>query len=155
MCNHCIERVYFFVIPVFLSTILFLTGCDIKPLPEKQTEKPLTIKDSIQLLYNYNLSKAAYKITFLEFGSVGCRECKKMEEVLQEVKDKFGKDVNVIFYDVRLKNNKSICDYYNIKMIPMQVLLNFEGTEVFRHLGFYPADSLKIQFDIILNKQKL
>lgn len=132
---------------VLFAVIVFLTGCGNQTSKESQSVKPLTIKDSILLLYNYKLNNSGYKITFLEFGSVGCRECKKMETVMEEIKKMFGEEVNVVFYDVRLKNNKAICDHFNIKMIPVQILLDNEGVETFRHVGFFPADSLSLQIE--------
>lgn len=148
--KHSISSDNIVVVVLALTLIIVLSGCGNQTSQETKSQQPLTIKDSIQMKYNYTQNNANYKITFLEFGSVGCRECKKMEGVMQEVKENYGKDVNVVFNDVRLKCNKSICDYYNIKMIPVQILLNNEGLEVFRHLGFYSADSLKPQFDKIL-----
>jgi len=61
--------------------------------------KPLSIADSINILYNYTLQSNTYKITFLEFGSKGCIECKKMEKVMEEVKTKYKNKVNVVFYN--------------------------------------------------------
>lgn len=105
-----------------------------------------TIKDSIKSLYNFSSQNTAYNLTFLEFGATTCRECKKMEEVMKKVKEKY-KNVNVIFYNVRKKENNKMVDYFGIQMIPVQILLDKNGTECFRHLGYYPFDSLKSEFN--------
>ena len=108
--------------------------------------KPLNIADSINILYNYKLQSNTYKMTFLEFGSKGCIECKKMEKVMDEVKLKYKNSVNVVFYNVRNKENKKIVEYFGIQMIPVQVLLDSNGKECFRHIGYYSFNELSIQF---------
>lgn len=107
---------------------------------------PKSIKDSVDFLYNYSNQNTAYKLTFLEFGATTCRECKKMEEVMKEVKEKYN-TVNVVFYNVRNKENKSLVEYFKIEMIPVQVLLDKNGKECFMHLGYYSLDSLIIEFN--------
>jgi thioredoxin-related protein len=43
--------------------------------------------------------------------------------------------VNVVFTNVRLKESKNIMDFFGVITIPMQVLLDGEGKEFFRHNG--------------------
>ena len=100
----------------------------------------------IDSLFNSTNNKKPYSLTFLEFGSTGCIECKKMEKVLEEVKLKYKNKVNVLFYNVTKKENKKISAYYKIQMIPVQVLLDKNGKEFFRHLGFYSFEDLIKQF---------
>jgi thioredoxin 1 len=111
----------------------------------------LSVADSLDLLYNYQKNKSTYKLTFLEFGSVGCVECKKMEKVMQQVRTRYNDRVNVVFYDVRMKENKKIVKHYGVEMIPVQVLLDRNGTEYFRHTGYFSPDSLAIKFNEHLN----
>ncbi len=80
------------------------------------------------------------KITFLELGSKTCIPCKQMEKVLESVKEKYGDQIEVIFYDVKIE--KEMSKKYKIKMIPTQVFLDENGKEIHRHVGFYPEAKL-------------
>jgi len=85
-------------------------------------------------------TKITPKITFLELGSTTCIPCKQMEKVLESVREKYGDQIDVIFYDV--KNEKEITKKYKIKMIPTQVFLDENGNEIHRHVGFYPEEKI-------------
>lgn len=74
--------------------------------------------------------------TLLELGSVGCSACAKMEPVLESVKEAYTTKANVVFHDVR--KNPDIARKYGIRVIPTQIFLNADGTEAFRHEGFFP-----------------
>ena len=72
---------------------------------------PKNMKDSLDFLYNYSNQNTDYKLTFLEFGATTCHECKKMESVMREVKEKFN-TVNVVFYNVRDKENNRMVETF-------------------------------------------
>jgi thioredoxin 1 len=74
------------------------------------------------------------KVTFLELGSVGCRPCDAMRPVMDAVRQKYGKQVEVTFHDVR--KNPEAARQYRVYLIPTQVFLDPAGREVFRHEGF-------------------
>lgn len=101
--------------------------------------------DSNNFQYNYSISNS-YEMTFLEFGAIGCRACKMMESVLEEIRSKYRGKVNVIFYNVRTDDGKLYADYFNVHAIPVQVLLNKEGIEIFRHTGYFSSEQLSNQF---------
>ncbi len=42
--------------------------------------QPRAYKDWVNQLYNYSKQSTSFKMTFLEFGSTNCRECKNMEK---------------------------------------------------------------------------
>ena len=82
------------------------------------------------------------KVTFIELGSVKCITCQKMEVVLESIKEKYPKDVKVIFYDVWTEAGKPYAKQYGIKSIPTQVFLDANGKEYYRHVGFFPEEEL-------------
>ena len=92
--------------------------------------------------YNYTKNGLSYEITFLEFGAKSCSACKLMEPVMSEIRTKYPNRVNVVFVNIMLPANHPLMKYYGIAAIPIQVLLNKEGKEVFRHTGYYSAESL-------------
>ncbi|MBI5443799.1 MAG: thioredoxin family protein [Deltaproteobacteria bacterium] len=81
------------------------------------------------------------KVTFLELGSVGCRPCDAMQPVMESVRQKYGRQVEVIFHDVR--KNPRVAEQYRVLLIPTQVFLNAEGREAFRHEGFLALNDVE------------
>lgn len=93
-----------------------------------------------------NKKTEATKITFLEFGSIGCSECKKMEAVQDSVKNE-NSNVIVKFIDIRKKENKILAKKYQIQLIPAQILLDKNEVEYFRHVGYIPYNELNKLFN--------
>jgi len=83
-----------------------------------------------------------YKVTFIELGSVQCIPCKKMQPIMKSIQEKFGTQINVIFYDVWTPFGKTYADKFNVNLIPTQVFLDEKGKEFFRHEGFFPEEEL-------------
>lgn len=77
-----------------------------------------------------------YQFFFLEFGSTGCISCKKMETVMQKVEDSFNGRIKVLFFNVRTREGMKYADLYKIYEIPVQVILDNAGNELFRHTGY-------------------
>lgn len=65
-----------------------------------------------------------------------------MQPILKSVEEKYGKQVKVIFYDVCTDDGKQYAKKYNIKLIPIQIFLDENGKEYFRHEGFFPENEL-------------
>lgn len=78
------------------------------------------------------------KITFIELGSVNCVPCKKMQPIMKSLEKKYGKQLNIIFYDVWKKEHKDKSKKYGIKLIPTQIFQDENGEEIHRHEGYYP-----------------
>ncbi len=88
-------------------------------------------------VYSQN-SNEKPKVTFVELGSVNCIPCKQMQPVMKAIEEKYGDQINVIFYDVWKEDQKKYSKQYGIKLIPTQVFLDSNGKEFHRHEGFYP-----------------
>ena len=82
------------------------------------------------------------KVTFVELGSVNCIPCKQMQPVMKAVEEKYGDQIEVIFYDVWEPDQKKYADQYLISLIPTQVFLDENGKEFHRHQGFYPETEI-------------
>jgi thioredoxin 1 len=77
-------------------------------------------------------------ITFVELGSVRCIPCKKMQPVMASIENRYGDQIQVVFYDVWEADQKHFAQQYGIKLIPTQVFLDSTGNEIMRHEGFFP-----------------
>ena len=81
-------------------------------------------------------------ITFVELGSVNCIPCKKMQPVMKAIEEKYGDQIEVVFYDVWKSDQRKYGEEYNIRLIPTQVFLDKDRKEIFRHEGFFPEESI-------------
>lgn len=91
---------------------------------------------------NKTNADTVFKVTFIELGSVRCIPCQQMQPVMKSVKEKYGRQVNVIFYDVWTPEGSPYADKYGVNAIPTQVFLDETGKEYFRHVGFFPEEEL-------------
>ena len=104
-----------------------------------QTQTKETVKDALPL------------VTFVELGSVKCIPCRQMQPVMKAIEEKYGKQVNVVFYDVWKSDQREYAEKYGIRVIPTQVFLDKDGKEFFRHEGFFP----EAEIDKLLQKRGL
>lgn len=85
---------------------------------------------------------AAGTVTFIELGSDNCIPCKQMQPVLESIRTRYGSRVNVIFYDVWKPEYKAMSQKYKIRVIPTQIFIDADGTEYYRHEGFFPETDI-------------
>ncbi len=86
---------------------------------------------------NVKQQVARAKITFVELGSVNCIPCKAMQPVMRSIEQKYGEQIQVIFYDVWTFEQQHYARDFNIRLIPTQVFLDQNGNEILRHQGFF------------------
>ncbi|HSH20371.1 MAG TPA: thioredoxin family protein [Draconibacterium sp.] len=106
------------------------------------TETNLTAEELVDSKYNYEKNGLNYEFTLLEFGSTGCTICKRMEGELAKIKSSNPNSINVAFLNTTQPENQNLVKYFGIAAIPMQVLLDKNGTEFFKHYGFISAEDL-------------
>lgn len=82
------------------------------------------------------------KITFIELGSKNCIPCKMMQKVMADIEKEYGNKVEIKFYDVWTEEGRPFGEKYKISSIPTQVLLDTNGKEFYRHVGFISKDDL-------------
>ena len=119
---------FFFVFTIFM--IISLTAC----AQENNKDESYSAKSDIGGIKT--------KITFVELGSVNCIPCKMMQPIMDAVEEKYGEQLEVIFYDVWKPEQKKYAQEYGIKLIPTQVFLDEEGNEFFRHEGFFAEEKI-------------
>lgn len=84
------------------------------------------------------------RVQLLELGSKKCQSCKAMVHVLKQLKKTYASTLHVRFIDV-WKHPKQ-AQKYNVRMIPTQILLDPQGKELTRHIGYWSARSIRKQF---------
>ncbi len=83
----------------------------------------------------------------LDLGSKSCIPCKKMAPILDSLREEYKGRAEITFIDTR-ENRKAAADY-KITLIPTQIFFDTLGVEKFRHIGFYPADSIVAHLKVL------
>jgi len=122
------------------------TGSTGKPaLPADKNDQELNIVEAQKQKLAPAATEATdtlYKVTFIELGSVRCIPCQQMQPVMKSIKEKYSKQVKVVFHDVWTEAGSPYAKQYGIEAIPTQVFLDETGKEYFRHVGFFPEEEL-------------
>jgi thioredoxin 1 len=105
-------------------------------------ETVVSLEELIATKYNYTKNGLDYEFTILEFGSTGCTICKQMETELGKIKRSKSNKINVVFLNTNYLENQKFVKFYGISAIPMQVMLNKNGVEFFKHYGFISAEDM-------------
>jgi thioredoxin 1 len=80
------------------------------------------------------------KPAIYDFGRGMCYSCIEMGKILDSVKAKYGKQVEIRL--IMAEDNQAAFKQYKITLIPTQVFLDASGKEVFRHIGLFPEKDL-------------
>ena len=143
----------FFILFIAGILVLFVMSRDISQYLSESikshTSEDLKSKTALYLdsAFNYQKNKEKFVYTFLEFGSEGCVACRKMEAVMQEMKE-LRPDVNVVFLNILDEENQNLMKYFGIATIPSQVLLDKTGRQFYIHNGYISSEELSEKFKI-------
>jgi len=91
-----------------------------------------------------NLDFSKHKVTFIELGADRCIPCKAMQPIMKEIAEEYAGKVQVVFYDVWKDSRPA--QKYRIQLIPTQVFIDQGGTEIFRHVGYFPKEEILSMF---------
>ncbi|OPZ03928.1 MAG: Thioredoxin [candidate division BRC1 bacterium ADurb.BinA364] len=86
--------------------------------------------------------------SLIDFGSTGCTPCDMMAPILDEMKIDYADRMNVEFIHVGEK--RILAARYGIQSIPVQILFDKDGKEVWRHTGYIPRDQIEEQIAIAI-----
>ena len=83
--------------------------------------------------------------TLLEFGRGICPTCRRMEPIIAGIAREYKGRLNV--RSVSLDDERELGAKYGINLIPTQVLLDAQGREVARHVGFVAKEELVAEME--------
>lgn len=75
-----------------------------------------------------------------DFGSDKCVPCKMMAPILEELKVEHQEKFTVEFFDIW--KDGAAGTKHGIQVIPTQIFFAADGTELFRHEGFYSKEDI-------------
>ena len=90
----------------------------------------------------------------LDLGSKGCTACTLLEPVLEELRAKYGGQLQVDFIDVW--EHEEVSSKYGIELIPVQIFFGADGREQYRHQGFISVEEVESKFrelGVVLNAE--
>jgi len=76
----------------------------------------------------------------VDLGADKCVPCKMMVPILAELKTQYTEKFSVEFIDVWKNSGAGV--QYGVKVIPTQIFFAADGTELFRHEGFYAKEDI-------------
>ncbi len=76
----------------------------------------------------------------VDVGADKCIPCIKMAPILDQLREDFAGKMEVEFVDAW--KNKEEASKYGIRMIPTQIFYAADGTELYRHTGFYSREEI-------------
>jgi thiol-disulfide isomerase/thioredoxin len=81
-----------------------------------------------------------------DFGMGVCEQCKKLKPVMERASRELGHDLEVHVLDIRDKANERLAERYHMRVMPLTVLADGAGNELWRHEGFvdFPELSLAV-----------
>ena len=71
-----------------------------------------------------------------DFGMDVCEQCKKMKPVMARAASELGDQLEVRVLDIRDERNEELAARYRMRVIPLIVLTDGAGNELWRHEGF-------------------
>lgn len=80
--------------------------------------------------------------TMVDFGAGTCIPCIKMKPIIEELQKKCEDKANILFIDVN--EEPVLTRKYKIMLIPTQIFYDTTGNEIYRHIGFFPKDSIMV-----------
>lgn len=98
------------------------------------------VRDQAERAMNNPVDKArrSGKATLVYFGADGCRPCDMMAPIRENLKAKYKDQMNIEF--VHVGEQRILAARYGIQSIPVQILFDKSGKEVWRHTGFTPQE---------------
>ena len=76
----------------------------------------------------------------VDLGAGKCIPCKKMAPILEELRKEYAGRMEVEFIDVW--KDPDAGKAYGVEMIPTQIFYDANGTELFRHTGFFGKEDI-------------
>lgn len=87
-------------------------------------------------------ARTSWKPSLIVFSVIGC--CDKMHPVYSSINLKYADQVNAVFVNTR--EQTILSQLYGVSAIPVELILDAKGNEVFRNKGFMTEESLVAQF---------
>lgn len=89
-------------------------------------------------------------VTFVSFGSDGCRPCRMMEPHLRKLDKEF--EGRAAIRELNLSKYPEVGPYFRITAVPTQILFDSKGQELGWHQGYMDEVSMRTAIEDALKK---
>ena len=80
--------------------------------------------------------------SMVDFGAGTCMPCIQMKPIIEELQKELKDKANILLIDVN--EQQVLTRKYKIMLIPTQIFFDATGAEIYRHVGFFPRDSILV-----------
>lgn len=87
----------------------------------------------------------------LDFGMDICDQCKKTKALLSRIEPAYSGKLQVRYLDVREEATEALAEKYRMRVIPLLVLLDRNGVEVWRHEGAPSETAVREQVELVVS----
>ncbi len=87
-----------------------------------------------------DLTKGRPKL--FDFGMGVCEQCKRLKPVMEQASRELGGRLDVHILDIRQEANELLAERYQMRSIPLVVLADGTGKELWRHEGYLDFTTL-------------
>jgi thioredoxin 1 len=104
----------------------------------------LTLRQQRNAAPTPEVAAAVGSARLVELGSTSCQSCKAMHEELALFRKECGASIAV--EEINVLNDEDAAHRYGVSVIPTQVLLDADGHEIDRHVGFLARADIRQRF---------
>ena len=123
---------------IAVAAVIMIAGLIIY---SKQTSKNDVSNSALQnSAQTSSVAQAKALPTLIELGAEKCVPCRMMKPIIDDLEANYKKSLNVVFYDVW--KNPETGRKFKIQIIPVQIFLDGNGNELFRHEGFFSKEDI-------------
>lgn len=134
----------YFILIIIVIVSLLVIGVAVSSLnSNKPTDHTPPIQWGTDLNHAMQEAKASNKSIFVDFYADWCAYCKEMDEVTYadpQVKDKLSQ--NYVLLKVDVDENPSISSKYQAYSLPTMIIVDSNGSEIKRIIGYQGPEQL-------------
>lgn len=86
--------------------------------------------------------ETSYKVKMMCFGALESETCKKMIPIKKSILKKYGKQIEIQFYDIWKAENRTKSNEFKVRHIPTQIFFDKKGKELKRFKGFMSEEQI-------------
>ena len=88
---------------------------------------------------------------FLQLSSSGCVTCRKMKPEVAKAISVFNEKSPVTIINIDVDSHSSLASQYAVSGVPTQVVIDKNGQEAFRNMGYMSFDNIKSVINRVTN----
>jgi thioredoxin 1 len=138
--NKATKAIIVIALIAAVTVVIALKKVPDKPAAEDTGNTNISETESVSESNNTAEAAVQNLPRMVDLGAGKCIPCKTMKPILEELRQNYNEQFEVVFIDVW--ENPDEAKKYNINLIPTQIFYSASGEELFRHEGFYSKEDI-------------